>query len=109
MARPKNYVRQDDREWNEKDLYPNLIVGTDTFMSGWGGARGGLSVAAWACKDADVPKVFAWVKGRSDMRRVGLHRDSGGWGKGENYYPPKSTAHFHIYKVLEGHPALAAS
>ncbi len=78
-------------------------------MSGWGGAAGGASVAGWACRDEDADRVFKWVKGHSDMRRVRLVRDRGGldmWIPRAAY--GASVVHFHIYAVRPGHPALGS-
>jgi hypothetical protein len=119
-------VTEDDRTPEQLASHYWLIVGTDRFMSGWGGARGGASVAAWACKPEHSDKVARWVESREDMRRV---REVSEWcyrcggngkgtvgpagrcslcaGRGRNRYRPRSAAHFHVYVVEEGHPALA--
>lgn len=93
-------IDKDDRTEAQQKTHTWLVVGTDSFMSGWGGARGGLSYAAWACLPDDRDKVFNWVEGRSDMKRV---REVSEYDK--KYYAP-GAAHCHIYVVEAGHPAL---
>ena len=41
----------DDRTPEQKKSHSWLVIGTDSFMSGWGKASGGKSYAAWACKE----------------------------------------------------------
>ena len=91
--------RADDRTPEQKKTHTVLIVATDKFLSGWGGAAGGLSYAAWACKPEHQGKVFDWVSSRGEMRRVRIVADP--------YYPGPACAHLHIYVVNEGHNSLA--
>jgi hypothetical protein len=93
-------IRQDDRTPAERTTHTLAVVGRDKFMSGWGGARGGYSRAAWAFNPAEVnaDRVENWVRSRSDMQYVSLVRLNG-------YRPPRDTAHFHIYTVGPDHPA----
>jgi len=93
-------VKQDDRTREEKRSHEWLVVGTDSFLSGWGRAAGGKSYAAWACRFNDLDKVQAWVRSRSDMKRVRTCYH--GWN-------PKGVGHAHVYVVNEGHPALGGS
>jgi len=88
---------QDDRTPEQRRTHTILITATDRAMSGWGGARGGLSKCAWACKPEHADRVFNWVKRRGDMSYVNM--TTGKW------YP--RAAHVHIYVVNAGHPALA--
>lgn len=104
MGRSRNYKREDDRETSEYRTHSTLVIGTDTFFSGWGEAAEGASIAAWACQEADLARVLAWVKSRSDMKRIQVETDKGGLFM---YRPPQGTAHFHIYVVRPGHPALS--
>ena len=90
-------VLQDDRTQEQKATHNFLVVGTDTFLSGWGKANGGVSYAAWACQEGDLRKVENWVNNRSDMKRVRVV-----YGK----WYPKGTGHAHIYVVDEGHNAI---
>lgn len=92
-------TRQDDRSAEQKATLTMLVVGTDSFMSGWGEAAGGTSVAAWACSAEDLPRVERWVRQRGEMKRVRVVRAAG-------YTPRGNVAHFHIYAVGEDHPAL---
>lgn len=80
------------------DRYPWLVVGTDSFLSGWGGAAGGASYAAWACTADDVDTVERWIRDRSDMRRVRVVRADG-------YRPGRGCAQLTIYPVTPDHPA----
>jgi len=88
----------DDRTKEEKVSHDWLVIGTDTFLSGWGKAKGGTSYAVWACIPDNRQKVLNWVEGRSDMKRV---RETVG------SYRPSGVGHCHIYVVNEGHPALS--
>jgi hypothetical protein len=75
-----------------------LVCGTDTFLSGWGGAKRGRSLAAWACRREHLEKVERWVRGRSDMKRVRVE-------VGKLPFT-KSGDHLSVYVVEPGHPAL---
>ena len=92
----------DDRTEEQKKTHTRLVIGTDRCLSGWGQAKGGTSVAAWACEPHNRAKVLRWVSSRSDMLRVREVSDLHKNGK----YRPKGAAHYHIYVVEEGHPAL---
>lgn len=94
-------VVKDDRTDAQRKELTILIVGTDSFMSGWGEARGGKSVAAWACSHEHADRVEQWVRSRSDMRRVRRVYDSP-----RRYRPRGNVKHFHVYVVSENHPAL---
>lgn len=89
---------QDDRTPEQKISHSVLIAGTDSFLSGWGKARGGTSYAAWACKPGQAEKVFKWVKSRGEMKRVRYVASN---------WRPSGKGHAHIYVVDEGHRALA--
>lgn len=82
---------QDDRDAAQMLTHRALVIGTDRFMSGWGDAKGGASVAAWACKSEDVDKALAWVQNRSDMKRVRVYYE------GRRPYRPRNAAHLHVY------------
>lgn len=81
-------VLVDDRTEAEKKTHRLAVVGTDTFMSGWGRAGGGASYAAWAVRDGDLAGCLSWVESREDMIRVRVVSLDG--------YRPKA-AHTHIY------------
>jgi len=91
-------IIQDDRTAEEKKSHNWLVIGTDKFLSGWGEAKDGKSIAAWACTFERLDAVEKWVKSRSDMLRVRISNDKN--------YRPKTAKHFHIYVVHEDHPAL---
>ena len=87
-------IRQDDRTPEQMLTHTVIIGGTDRFMSGWGHARGGTSVAGWACRPEDAEAVYEWVEKRGDIqrvRRLGRNRDA---------------AHVHVYVADETHPSL---
>jgi len=85
-------IRQDDRTPEQQKTHTLLWVGTDSFLSGWGGAQGGTSVAAWACTDATDGETERMIRNRSDMKRVRQVIDRPG-----NRYYPRGAAHLHIY------------
>lgn len=93
-------IFKDERTEVERSTHTVLIGGRDSFMSGWGGARGGSSFAYWACEPSDVFTVSAWVEGRGDITLVPiddlLNTDR------------EEPEHCHIYTVREGHVSLAA-
>ncbi len=57
-------IHIDDR--TEAATHRWLVIGTDSFLSGWGEAEGGASVAAWACRPEDRAAVLAWVRSRGE-------------------------------------------
>jgi len=92
-------IRQDDRTEEQKKTHIWGVVGRDSFLSGWGGASGGYSRAAWACgPDVNADRVERWVRSRGDMKYVTVVDLS-------TYRPPRGTAHFHIYVVDPLHRA----
>lgn len=89
---------KDDRTEEQKLTHTIGIVAADRFMSGWGGASGGVSRCAWACAPGvNEDRVFNWVKSRSEMRHVNIVDL-------RTYRAPKGTAHFHIYVADKDHP-----
>jgi len=94
-------IREDDRTPEQMVTHRNLVIGTDSFMSGWGGAAGGASYAAWACEDRDVSTVLAWVESRREMKRVRVTCDP--------YRPGSACAHLHIYVVDDDHVSVRRS
>jgi hypothetical protein len=83
----------DDRTEEEKSTHLVLWGGTDSFLSGWGGAEGGSSYAFWACRPEDSLACERWVRSRGDMKRVREVTT--------DYRPPSAPGHCHIY-VWEG-------
>lgn len=90
----------DDRTKEQKETHTCLIVGTDSFLSGWGEAKGGVSYAVWACKPEDRFNVLSWVEKRTDMKRVREVFETK-----TSKYRPKGVGHCHIYVVTNDHPA----
>ena len=78
----------DDRTEAQKRTHRMAIVGTDSFMSGWGEASNGVSYAGWAFKDGDQAECLSWVDSRSEMKRVRV--------VALDEYKPNA-AHTHIY------------
>lgn len=91
---------RDDRTEAQKTTHDVLVIATDRFMSGWGRAAGGVSIAAWACRGDDAGTVESWVRSRHEMHRVRVTCNP--------RYKPRTNgcAHFHIYAVGPEHPAL---
>lgn len=90
--------QQDDRTPEQKKTHILAIAATDSFMSGWGEARGGKSKVAWAYNpnEIDRSKLLCWVRKRSEMKDVNE--------VDLTTYRPKA-AHFHIYVVEKNHPS----
>lgn len=83
-------IIKDDRSEEQKQTHRWLVVGTDTFLSGWGHAAGGLSVCAWAYRTADEASAAAeWVKQCANLARVRIVHD--------DRYKPRVAKHFHVY------------
>lgn len=94
-------IYEDDRTDEERVTHRKAVVMRDKFLSGWGGARGGYSRAAWAIPNdgsVDVGKVYNWVKSRGDALYVSTVDL-------KTYRPPRGTVHFHVYVVDKDHPA----
>lgn len=81
-------IREDHRK--PGDASRLAVVMTDSFMSGWGLAESGLSYAAWTCESEDYDALLAWVRSRSDARRVRTITDI-------ETYRPRGCAHLSIY------------
>ena len=93
-------ILQDDRTAEERETHTVIVLGTDSFMSGWGMCRdGGISYAGWACRPDDLDKVERWVRSRGDMKRVRI--------VGGDYTPGNLSGHCHIYVVRDNHRALS--
>ena len=81
----------DDRTATQIISHSTLVVMTDSFLSGWGAARGGRSLAAWACTPDEVEACEVAVRARSDAKRVRIVDNAG------NHYLPRGAKHLHIY------------
>lgn len=85
-------IIEDDRTEAQRRTHTILVVMTDSFLSGWGRAQGGASVAAWACDSTEnFLDAEKWVRSRSDAKRVRICYDS------PRRYRPRHAAHFHVY------------
>src|SRR3990167_249727 len=82
-------IFQDDRTPEQQRTHSVIVLMTDTFMSGWGGAGGGPSYAGWACRPELAGTIERRIRSRSDARRVRI--------VGGNYRPPSIQGHCHIY------------
>lgn len=86
---------KDDRNDEQRDTHRYLVIGTDTFLSGWGEANGGNSYAAWACEGPEAARtVRERIRARGEMRRVRVVYSS----PSNPYRPnPRTCKHLHIY------------
>lgn len=93
-------MRQDDRTQEQRKTHTLGVVMRDSFMSGWGGARGGYSRALWSLNPAEcnIDKLERWVRSRSDAQYVSVVRVNA-------YRAPRGTKHLHIYVVDRDHPS----
>ncbi len=92
----------DDRDAMQRETHCVGVVMNDRYLSHWGKAENGTSVAVWACTPTDAGAVERAVRGRSDARHVRVV-DLRTWRR------PKGAAHVHIYVVGPGHPARTGS
>jgi len=53
----------DDRTTDQHATHRLAVIGTDSFMSGWGGAEGGASYAGWAFQDGNYAACLELGKG----------------------------------------------
>ena len=96
---------EDRRTPEERKTHRFLVIATDRYMSGWGGAEGGTSVCVWACaSEEDRRRVWDWVASRGDMKRLRSTYD----GAGRAAYKParRGVAHVSFYVVGPDHRAL---
>ena len=82
-------IKVDDRTPEQVKSHRWLVVGTDSFLSGWGHAKGMTSYAGWAVDYGHLLAAESWVIARSDMKRVRIVL--------ANTYRPKGDIHLHIY------------
>ena len=91
---------KDDRTADQKATTRAIVRATDKFMSGWGGATGGKSIAAWACDTWEkANRLEKWVGSRSEMKYVSIVAKDWRPKLGKN-------DHAHVYWVDDNHPAL---
>lgn len=82
-------VFQDDRTPEQRKTHTLIVLMTDSFMSGWGGAGRGPSYAGWACRPEIVDTVERRIRARGEARRVRVVLGS--------YRPRNIEGHCHIY------------
>jgi hypothetical protein len=90
------YEINDFRSREQKKWMTTLVMGMDTFLSGWGKAANGASIAAWACSDDTAELVREWVEGRGDIVDVTV-------GSMEDV---PDCEHLSIYPVTQNHPSM---
>lgn len=86
-------VFKDDRTPEQRKTHTEIVLMSDAFMSGWGGAGNGPSYAGWACRPEKTREVELRIRARKEARRVRIV--SG------DYRPPRIEGHCHIYVVNE--------
>jgi hypothetical protein len=81
----------DDRTEEQKQTHRLAFVGTDSFMSGWGMAEGGVSYAGWAFQDngREDRDLLINLERRGDLKRLRL--------VALKDYRPRGKGHCHIY------------
>ena len=80
---------QDDRTPAIKAIPHVIVLATDSFMSGWGGAADGPSYAGWAVCPSHEGEVFRRIDNRTEMKRTRVVL--------ANYRPKTRGGHCHIY------------
>jgi hypothetical protein len=90
---------KDDRTPAQQQTHTILVVGTDSFMSGWGEASGGTSYAAWACKPEWANACESHVRARKDLKRVRIVGSD---------YRPRGKGHLHIYVWSDSRESFAS-
>ena len=88
----------DDRTDKQRKTHTLIVLGTDSFLSGWGGAGKGPSYAGWTSRPDNVGAVENWVRCRGDMKRVRV--------VGNDYRVPNIEGHCHFYVVDLGHASI---
>lgn len=98
-------IIQDDRDEKEIVTHTRGVIARDTFLSGWGKAKGKTSYAVWAY-DPNVLRgaaILSNIKDRDEMRNVNIVELTTPKGKDTySHLPPRG--HIHIYVMNPGHP-----
>lgn len=84
-------VLVDERTEAQRKTHTHAVVGTDSFMSGWGEAANGMSYAGWAFKDGEMAQALGAVNSRPEMKRVRVVTLDG-------YRPQAAHAHIYVFK-----------
>jgi len=96
-------IIEDRRTEKQKERLKYIVYAHDKFMSGWGLAKDGRSLCAWAVEsESDRDKILDWVENRSDMRRVDWDLAS----EFDRKLKRKTFAHCSIYSATKEHPIL---
>ena len=62
---------EDRRTEEQKQKLKYFVMGTDTFLSGWGQAKDAISYAVWFCETEEQhKKLKSFVKSRPEMTRI---------------------------------------
>ena len=88
----------DDRRVGRHKRY-DMVLAHDTFMSGWGRAKGGESYVAWSAEPAYIQAVKEWVEKKPEMKHVRIVPSD--WVNTN-----KNVAHLSIHMVDDYHPAI---
>lgn len=76
----------DDTRTKNTEKPNTWVVATDRFMSGWGGAKYGMSYVAYPCySEADVQRITSYCKSHPNFIRVR-----------HNLHLPRLTKHDHL-------------
>jgi hypothetical protein len=96
-------IIKDERTKEQKEQFKYIVYAHDKFMSGWGMARGGRSLCAWAVEtEAQKDRMLDWVESRSDMCRVDWDLAS----EFDRKLNRKTFAHCSIHSATKEHPIL---
>ena len=96
-------IIEDRRTEEQKEQLKYIVYAHDKFMSGWGQAKGGRSLCAWAVKsESDKDKMLDWLERRSDMGRVDWDLSS----EFDRKLNRKTFAHCSILAITKEHPIL---
>lgn len=96
-------IIKDERTKEQIEQFKYIVYAHDRFMSGWGQAKDGRSLCAWAIEtESQKDRILDWVESRSDMTRVD-------WDLAAEFdrkLKRKTFAHCSIYVATNEHTAL---
>jgi hypothetical protein len=96
-------IINDERTKEQKQQLKYIVYAHDKFMSGWGQAKDGRSLCAWAIEtESQKDRMLNWVENRSDMTRVD-------WDLAcefDRKLNRKTFSHRSIYSATKDHPIL---
>ncbi len=103
QKRNKMKIIKDERTKEQKEQLKYIVFAHDKFMSGWGMAKGGRSLCAWAVEsESDRDKILDWLERRSDMSRINWDLSI----EFDRKLKRKTFAHCSIYSATKEHPIL---